>query len=52
MLLYIRPVTQNTLRWVPASFRVVLLIVIYFIYAVLIQVVTGNCALIFIMYYC
>ena len=49
MLLYIRPVTQNTIRWVPASFRVVLLIVIYYIYVVFIQVVTGSCALIFII---
>ena len=49
MLLYIRPVTQNTLRWVPASFRVVLFIAIYFIYVVFVQVVTGSCALIFII---
>ena len=49
MLIYIRPVTQNTIRWVPASFRVVLLIVIYYIYVVFIQVVTGSCALIFII---
>ena len=49
MLQYVRPVTQNTIRWVPASFRVVLLIVIYYIYVVFIQVVTGSCALIFIV---